>query len=318
MGITISINYNSLSKYATFFYVLNLALLLAVMFLGESRLGAQRWIMIGPFVLQPSEFAKLFIIITFANFISKRQGKLNSFKDLIPAFLFIGIPMVLILKQPDLGTSLVFMAIMFGMLFAGGARPGILVGIIVLGVVVVGSSLYLHFNYGMPIPLKEYQIKRLTIFVNPYESPLAEGYHVIQSQIAIGSGGLYGRGLYAGSQNQLNFLPEQHTDFIFSVVGEELGFVGVAVLLSLFFILLYRGLRIAANAKDNFGMLLAVGIVSMMCFHILVNVGMTAGIMPVTGIPLPLVSYGGSSMLTNLTAIGILLNVAIRRQKLLF
>ncbi|RYD01764.1 hypothetical protein N752_28320 [Desulforamulus aquiferis] len=177
-----------------------------------------------------------------------------------------------------------------------------------------------HMHFGVWIPLKEYQLSRLLVFLDPWDKDniLGAGYHVVQSQIAIGSGGLEGKGIYNGSQNQLNFLPEQHTDFIFSVVGEEMGFIGVTLLLILFFILLYRGIRIASQAKDLNGALLATGVVSMLTFHILTNVGMVTGIMPVTGLPLPLFSYGGSSMMTNMIAIGILLNVYMRRQKILF
>jgi rod shape determining protein RodA len=166
--------------------------------------------------------------------------------------------------------------------------------------------------------LKDYQKKRLTVFLDPSVDPLGSGYHIIQSKIAIGSGMLFGKGLFGGTQSQLNFLPENHTDFIFAVIGEELGFVGAVAILFLYFILLYRGIKIAGAARDNFGTLLATGIVSMIGFHILVNVGMTAGIMPVTGIPLPLMSYGVSSLTTNMLSIGILLNIYMRRQKILF
>lgn len=314
----LSINYRSLARYYRLLYVVNIGMLLAVKFIGKEAKGAQSWISLGFFNLQPSELAKIIVIITFAAYLVKRQGELNTFRDILPSFLHIGIPMGLILLQPDLGTALVFTAICFGMLFVAGANPRVLLAVILAGAVAVSGVLYGQLALGWEKPLKEYQLKRLTIFVDPYQDPQKSGYHVIQSQIAVGSGGLWGKGLYEGTQNRLNFLPEQETDFIFSVVGEELGFAGVSAALLLFFILVYRGVRIAAKARDMFGTLLATGIVSMITFHLLVNIGMTAGIMPITGIPLPLFSYGGSSMLANLTAIGIMLNIHLRRQKLMF
>lgn len=310
--------YEELPRYTTALYIINLALLTAVLFMGHTALGAQRWIKLGPFLLQPSEFAKFIIILALANFLVRREGKLDRLRDLIPVFLYTGLPLLLILQQPDLGTSLVLVAIMFGMLYMAGARTTLLLTLASSGLIFVCGWIWAHLNYGVWIPLKEYQLVRLTIFLNPWQDWQGAGYHMIQSQIALGSGGLLGRGLYCGTQNQLNFLPEQHTDFIFSVVGEELGFIGAGTLLILYFLLLYRGIRIATAAKDSFGRLVATGIVTMLMFHILVNIGMNTGIMPVTGIPLPLFSYGGSAMVTNLAAIGLLENIYARRQKILF
>lgn len=324
MSVILYVHYEDLRKHMRALYVLNLIMLGAVLFMGTSTLGAQRWIALGPFKFQPSEFSKLFMIICFAAFLSQREGKLNRLRDLVPCFAFIGVPLLFILKQPDLGTSLVFMAIMFGMLFAAGARPMLLISLIIGGLSTVILWIWAHFwllaNKGIDlwIPLKDYQLKRLTIFINPWKDWHGDGYHVIQSQIAVGQGGLFGRGLFHGSQTHGNFLPIQETDFIFSVVGEELGFIGALALLALFFILIYRCIFIAVNAKDTFGILLATGVVSMITFHVIVNVGMTIGIMPVTGIPLPMFSYGGSNMITNLSALGLLLNINMRRQKILF
>uniref|UniRef100_A0A7C1IZF8 Peptidoglycan glycosyltransferase RodA n=2 Tax=Bacteria TaxID=2 RepID=A0A7C1IZF8_9THEO len=310
--------YEGLARYATALYVLNLGLLAAVLFVGHTALGAQRWIKLGPFLLQPSEFAKLIIIVALSNFLARREGRLRGLRELMPVFFYVGLPLILILKQPDLGTSLVFVAITFGMLYMAGARASLLALLGGTGLAVAVGWVWAHLKFGVWLPLKEYQIARLTVFLNPWQDWQGAGYHVIQSQIALGSGGLWGRGLYNGTQNQLNFLPEQHTDFIFSVVGEELGFAGAAVLLLLYFILVFRGIRIAAVAKDTFGRLLATGIVTMILFHILVNVGMTMGIMPVTGIPLPFFSYGGSALLTNLAAVGLLENIYARRQQIIF
>jgi rod shape determining protein RodA len=324
MVFVLNINYEDLAKHMKPLYILNLIILGAVIFMGDSALGAQRWIEIGPFRFQPSEFSKLIMIICFAVFLNSRQGKLNRLRDLIPCFAFIGVPTLFILKQPDLGTSLVFMAIMFGMLFAAGARPWLLALLIVGGLAFISIWVWAHFwfeansAFNLWIPLKDYQLSRLTIFLNPWADWHGDGYHVIQSQIAIGQGGLFGRGLFQGSQTHGDFLPIQDTDFIFSVVGEELGFVGAVALLILFFILIYRCIYIAVNAKDNFGFLLSAGVISMITFHVLVNVGMTTGIMPVTGIPLPMFSYGGSNMITNLAALGLLLNINMKQQNILF
>ncbi|MDA8229699.1 MAG: rod shape-determining protein RodA [Desulfitobacterium hafniense] len=329
MTITTAIDYQKYRRLSWWIYGLNIALLLAVFAFGTSAKGAQRWIPVaGGFNIQPSEFAKLFIILTFADFLAKRQGKLNRYRDFIPPFLFVGIPMALIFKQPDLGTTLVFAAIFIGMMFVAGANPWKFGSLLVGGALVVGVALWLHFSTdlpswlkfaeGLPLPMKEYQLKRLTIFMNPESDISGDGYHIIQSIWAIGSGGLWGKGYRMGTQGQLNFLPEHHTDFIFSVFGEEFGFIGTSTLLFLFCIFLLRAVSIAVKAKDLYGMLVVAGIVSMFAFHILVNVGMTSGIMPVTGIPLPLISFGGSAMWTNLISIGVLLSINLRRQRLMF
>lgn len=318
MGIIVFLRYEDLAKYRRLLYVVNIAMLAAVLIVGFTAMGAQRWIQIGGFQFQPSEFAKLFTIITLADFIAAREGQLSRFRDLLPVFAYVGVPMLLILMQPDLGTTLVFIAITIGMLFVAGARPLLLGGLTAAGFGGVIAWICVHLRYGIWIPLEKYQIDRLTIFLNPWSDWAGAGYNMIQSQIAIGAGGLWGKGLYNGTQNQLNFLPEQHTDFIFSVLAEETGFVGVMIVLTLYFVVLYRGLSIAAQARDLFGTLLATGIVSMLVFQILVNVGMSSGIMPVTGITLPLFSYGGTSMITTLAAIGILLNVWLRRRKIVF
>jgi rod shape determining protein RodA len=302
-------DYLSLQRMGNTLYIINLVMLLAVMFIGHSALGAQRWIQIGPISLQPSEFSKLIMIISLANVLDKRWGKLNTRREIVPVFLYVGIPFLLVLKQPDLGTSLVFIAILFGMIFIAGISMRHLAIMFCGGI--AAMPVFWHF-------LKDYQKMRLTVFLDPTVDPLGSGYHIIQSKIAIGSGMLFGKGLFGGTQSQLNFLPENHTDFIFAVIGEELGFIGAVAVLLLYFLLLYRSIKIAGGARDNFGTLLATGITAMLTFHVLVNVGMTAGIMPVTGIPLPLMSYGVSSLTTNMTSIGILLNIYMRRQKILF
>lgn len=313
VGITVflmNFDYKGLEQYGKKLYIFNLIMLMAVMFLGQSALGAQRWIQLGPVSIQPSEFSKIIMIICTAALLHDKVGKINTLSDLAPLAAYVGVPFVLVLKQPDLGTSLVFMAFFLGMLFACGINLRLLGGLFAIGIAC--APLIWMFV------LKEYQKMRIMVFVDPNVDPLGSGYHIIQSKIAIGSGMLFGKGLFNGTQSQLNFLPENHTDFIFAVVGEELGFIGTTILLLLYLVLLWRGLKIAQRAQDHFGMLLAVGITSMLAFHVLVNVGMTAGIMPVTGIPLPFMSYGVSALTTNMMAIAVLLNINMRNQKLQF
>ena len=302
-------DYKSLLPYGKNLYIFNLFMLLTVMFVGHSALGAQRWIQLGPVTLQPSEFSKIILIVSLAALLEDRVGRINTLQDLLPLAGFIGLPFILVLKQPDLGTSLVFIAIFLGMIFACGINLKLLAGL--FGTAIVSMPVMWAF-------LKDYQKKRIEVFLDPNVDPLGSGYHIIQSKIAIGSGRIFGKGLFEGTQSQLNFLPENHTDFIFSVVGEEMGFVGAAFLLILYLIVLWRGMMIAQEASDTFGRLLAVGISSMLAFHILVNIGMTTGIMPVTGIPLPLMSYGVSALTTNMMAVALLLNIHLKNQRLLF
>lgn len=324
-----AIDYQRLRRLRWWIYGINLALLAMVILIGHSAKGATRWIPITSSIqIQPSEFAKIFIIITLADFLANRQGKLNNFKDFILPFLFVLVPMLFIYKQPDLGTTLVFAAIFIGMMFVAGANPRKLGVLLLGGACVIGLALWFHFAtnlpwwlhwaQGMPLPLQDYQIKRLTIFMNPASDMSGDGYHIIQSIWAIGSGGLWGKGYRMGTQGQLNFLPEHHTDFIFSVVGEEFGFIGAITLLFFFLIFILRAISIALKSKDTYGMLIATGVIAMFTFHILVNVGMTSGIMPVTGIPLPLISYGGSAMWSNMAAVGLLISVSLRSQRLMF
>jgi rod shape determining protein RodA len=315
------VDYRRLARLGPYLYAGNLLMLLAVLVVGTGARGAQRWISFGPFVFQPSEFAKLFTVITLSDFLSRRQKPLNRLVDLLPVFGYIAAPMALIMRQPDLGTSLVLAAVALAMLFIAGANPRILVGLAAGGLGAVVVALWAHFRFGLPLPLEDYQIMRLVVFLNPYadgQGGRGAGYHIIQSLVAIGAGGLWGQGYRNGSQVQLHFLPEHHTDFIFSVVGEEFGFVGAVLLLSLYFLLLYRGLIIAAETDHLFGRLLVIGIISIFAFHLLVNVGMTIGIMPITGIPLPLFSYGGSSMITSLIGLGLIISVNLRQRRLLF
>lgn len=312
IGIVVAmqwVDYRRLKIWATPLYIITVLMLLAVMFVGTSALGAQRWVQIGPITLQPSELSKLFMIICVANLLEGRRNKLQSYKQLIPIALYMGLPFLLVFKQPDLGTSLVFVAITLGMVYIAGVKTT-LISRLALGAVALAPLSW--------FVLKEYQKQRILVFLNPNMDPFGAGYHIIQSKIAIGSGMLMGKGLFEGTQSQLDFLPENHTDFIFSVVGEEFGFIGCIIVLLLFFMILYRGLYIAREAHDEFGTLLSIGICSMIAFQVLVNVGMTTGIMPVTGIPLPFMSYGVNALTTNMLSVGLLMNIYLHRKKLMF
>lgn len=307
--LLLRLDYHVLKQVALPLYVITLILLVGVMFFGHSTMGAQRWIRLGPVIFQPSEFSKVFIIVCLAAFLDKQAGSLEHWKEYLPAGLFLLAPFVLVLRQPDLGTALVFGAIGFSMFWVCGFKTRWIAWM--TGVLICLSPLIWHF-------LHEYQRNRIRVFLNPELDPFGAGYHVIQSKIAIGSGLLLGKGWMQGTQSQLNFLPENHTDFIFAVAGEEFGFIGAVVILLLYLILIWRGLTIALNAEDRFGMLLATGITGMYLFHVLVNIGMTAGIMPVTGVPLPFLSYGVSSLTTNMLLAGLLLNINLRKTRLQF
>ena len=329
MIVVAVIDYNIWRRLNWWIYSLNISLLLLVLTVGSTAKGAQRWLSITSTIgIQPSEFAKVFVIITFAHFLADRRDKLNDFKDFIVPLLFVLPPTILIFLQPDLGTALVFGAIFIGMMFVAGANP-FKFGALILGTISVTiTAIYLHFatnlpwpfKYleGLPIPMREYQINRLMSFIDPAKDNSGDGYHVIQSVWAIGSGGLWGKGFREGTQSQLNFLPEHHTDFIFSVLGEEFGFIGTSILLFIFCMFLLRMIAIGMKAADNYGVLIVTGVVTVISFQILVNVGMTSGIMPITGLPLPFISAGGSSMWSSMLAVGLVISVGLRGDKPMF
>lgn len=286
--------------------------------LGGVAKGAQSWLEVGGFRLfQPSEPAKLVTIVVMAAVITQYDGKIERPRDLLRVLALLAVPLGLILLQPDLGTGLVFVAITVGMLLVGGlqARWFAILGLAAVVLVAGGLTLDARLDKatGRDVLLQSYQINRLLVFVDPERDPDNAGYNLKQSKIAIGSGELSGKGLESGTQSNLNFLPERHTDFIFSVLGEETGLLGALLLLGLYLVLLVTSLEIAASSRDLFGSLIAVGIISMWTFQILENVGMTIGLMPITGIPLPFMSFGSSFMITNMAATGMLLSVWARR-----
>ena len=313
-----SFDYSVLKKYMKELYAISMVLLVAVLIIGVERGGARGWFAIGSFTLQPAEFCKVLLILSYAQFLSYRRERLQTFQDLIPCFFFMVPPVLLLLMQPDLGSAMVYIFVMVGMLFIAGANRKILFGLFGGGTIALIVYLLGVWKLNWWCPLKTYQLNRFLVLFDPTLDPQGAGYNVLQSKIAIGNGGLLGEGLYMGSQSTGAFMPEQWTDFIFAVMAEELGFIGAAALLLMYAFLLYRGLRTVSLAKDLYGSLVAAGIVSMYLFHILENAGMTMGLMPVTGIPLPFVSYGGSSMLTNLAGIAILQNIYIHRERLIF
>ncbi|MCE5197895.1 MAG: rod shape-determining protein RodA [Armatimonadota bacterium] len=311
-AVMASIDTSLYHRYARKLYILNILMLAAVLVTGHSSKGAQRWIGFGTMKIQPSEFAKIILIICLAVFFVQRRDTLRTMKTFVHSLVYLGVPMLFIFKQPDLGTSLVLISIWTVMVFVMGTDIKNLLIFGGLGVMLALTAWY------VPGVMKDYQKMRIISFVNPAADPLKSGYHVTQSRIAIGSGKMAGKGFLKGTQRELHFIPEQHTDFIFTVVGEELGFVGAAGLVLLYFGMIWRGLLIMAATEDATGRAISAGIVGMFIFHIFVNIGMTLGIMPVTGVPLPMFSYGGSSLMANLMAIGLLEGVSMRRHKINF
>ncbi|WDP92960.1 MAG: rod shape-determining protein RodA [Desulfobacter sp.] len=304
--VSLVVDFRELGKLHLFFYVLCVGLLVSTYLFGKVGGGSQRWLVLGPIRMQPSELMKISLIISLAAVYAGSVSQEGlGFRNLIKPATLCLIPFGLIVNQPDLGTGLLLLLI---------------AGTITLFVKVQKKVILTFTGVGLPIVplvwffgLKDYQKGRILTFLDPDRDPLGAGYHIIQSKIAIGSGMLTGKGFLKGTQNALNFLPEQHTDFILSVLAEEWGFAGCVVLLLLYFVLLFWGLNIAYNCRNMFGSILAFGITAMIFWQIFINIGMVMGLMPVVGVPLPLISYGGSSVVTNMVGFGILLNISMRK-----
>jgi len=298
-------NYYVLERLAYPAYFFTVALLVLVLFVGRVTSGSQRWLALGSISFQPSELSKIVMVLVLAKFFSERSDyKEYRLRDLWQPFILTSIPCFLILKEPDLGTAL-FLAL-------------ICISMVLIAKVNWRSLLILASASGLAAPLiwfglKEYQQKRVLSFLSPEMDPLGAGYHINQSKIAIGSGQFWGKGFLKGTQTRLHFLPEQHTDFAFSVLAEEWGLVGSAAVLLIYLFMILWGLNIAKNSKDRFGSMIAVGIVAIIFWQVVINVGMVTGLLPVVGIPLVLFSYGGSSLITTMAAIGILMNISMRR-----
>lgn len=313
MILVVCIDYEVIAKISPIFYGIFLILLVAVLFT-ESVNGASSWFELGAFSFQPSEFAKIFVILTFSYLIVKIQEKgrneISRPVKLLLSLLVIAIPVLLIVKQPDYGTAIAFLVATIFILFAAGIKKRYIIGTILL-VVIVLPLLYFFI-------LPEHAKTRIDVFLNPNLDPRGAGYNVIQSKLAVGSGGLFGMGLLKGNQTQLGFLYPKTTDFIFSVIGEEMGFIVTAGIVITYVILITKAIYVAKTAKDDLGSYIAIGIAGIFLFHMVENIGMTIGLLPITGVPLPFVSYGGSSLLTNLILISLLLNISGRRQKTIF
>jgi rod shape determining protein RodA len=305
MALASIVDYRVLKLLAPVIYLGLIVLLLAVHFVGQTVLGARRTFSLGVFQLSPSLFMRVGLVIALAAYLASLKGT-PRLRNVIRAVLIASIPIVLVFLQPDLGSSIVLAAILVAELVIAGARARQLVVLAIVAVVAVFGALQLHV-------IKDFQLQRLTSFLDPTNKELPAYFTLQQSEIAIGSGGIEGRGYLKGSQTNLAFVPEQQTDFIFTVVGEEFGFIGAAVLLMLFLLVLWRAYRIALTSRDPFGTYLAVGVAAMFTIQIFINVGMTIGIMPITGIPLPFMSYGGSALIADFIGIGLLLNVHMRR-----
>ncbi|WP_415061930.1 rod shape-determining protein RodA [Bdellovibrio sp.] len=301
------LDYSIVSRIALVIYVLNLGAIIYVTFFGKVALGAQRWIDLGFFRYQPSETMKLALIMLMAKILSTRNtlGSGMGFKEMFTPLIVLGIPFVFVVEQPDLGTAMMLAAIGGSMVIFAKVKRIIIASAIVLGIIALPVA--------WKFVLHDYQKNRILTFLSPTSDPRGTGYNSIQSKIAVGSGRFFGKGFMKGTQSQLEFLPERHTDFIYSVLSEEHGFVGSIAVIGLFCFLFITGIRIATNARDKFGALLTVGVLCYVFWHMFVNIGMVIGLLPIVGVPLPLLSYGGSSMLTTMAGLGIISSVAYRR-----
>lgn len=320
MLIASIVDYESISRFYVLFYILNILLLLAVLVLGTNAKGATRWIAIGPVNVQPSEFAKLIMIFFLAKFLTKKQEQINQIPTLIFICITVAIPVVLIQEQPSLSASLVLLAILCITLFIAGLDFKIIKVVLCIVLPIIA---FVFFDVSQESPLlmdkilKPHQFTRILTFVDPSRD--MDSYYQTEKAInAIGSGQLHGKGLYQGTLNQLSYLPEPHNDFIFSVIGEEFGFIGCVIVLLLLLFIIFRCILIAVSIRDSFSQLIVAGVAGMIAFQTFINVGVATGIMPNTGMSLPFVSYGGSSMWTNMTAIGLVLNIGMKRSKSLF
>lgn len=331
-------------------YGVSLLFLIAVLVLGKTIAGSRSWFGVGTLGLQPAEFAKIATVLALAAYISQRHVNLRRFKYIVRALMLIALPAALIIAQPDVGTALVFAAVVVPIFYWAGASPFFLLTLVAPAVAALAALfgttafvLVIFLTFGALLLLREnrfvsaivfsltvlvgisvqfiygklqpYQQKRIDTFLNPESDPLGGGYNVIQSKIAIGSGGLFGKGFLEGTQTQLNFIPAQWTDFIYCVPGEEFGFIGAFVILMFFAFLLLRGVQIASTVKNTYASIAAIGMVSLFAVHIFINIGMSMGLLPVIGIPLPFLSYGGSHLITNLIMVGVLLNIYLNRKE---
>jgi rod shape determining protein RodA len=309
--LTVTFDYVWLNRFSLYLYIMGIVLLLSVFVIGKTGMGAQRWLSFGPISFQPSEFFKLIYIIMLSKYLSIKESPINASVFFRTFFLIAFLPFILLIKQPDLGTALIILIIFVSLVLIKGLNKKVLILFVIIGVI---SLPFLgNIIWG---GLKDYQKSRLVAFMEPQVDPTGIGYHLNQSKITVGSGKFFGKGYMQGTQGPFRFLPEKHTDFVFAIFAEEWGFLGSILLLFLYLILILRGLDTTSKAKDDFGRFLALGITLMFSIYFFVNVGMTLGIMPVVGIPLPFMSYGGTALLSNLISLGILINIRTRRFEL--
>ncbi|MDO8615555.1 MAG: rod shape-determining protein RodA [Dehalococcoidia bacterium] len=304
------LDYRMFGQMAPALYALAVLMLVVVLFIGDSAYGSTRWFSFAGQQIQPSEIAKLLTIITLARYFADRQARMQEVRVFLESLALAAVPAVLVLVEPDMGTALVFGAVWVGMVLMAGAPPRYV--LVLLGLMVS------FIPFGALAVMGDYQRERFTTWIDPNSDPLGGGFNILQSEIGVGSGGLFGKGLTHGTQTQLDFLQTSTTDYIFSVLGEELGLAGALLLLALFTALLYRGIRAAGLAQDPFGRLLATGIVVMVLFQVFINVAVNVRLVPVTGIPLPFISQGGSSLIMVFAALGLLEGVVLRHKKIEF
>ncbi len=302
--LIISFDYRTLARWAALGYVVGLGVLAAVLMLGRTAQGARRWLALGPLTLQPSELFKLVLIVTLAQYLASREDHRPGWDRVVVPLCLVLPAILLIVKQPDLGTGLVLLPVVAALVFVGGARWRD------LG---LGAGAGVAITPAFWFVLHDYQRERILVYLDPFRDPLGSAWNVIQAKITIGSGQLWGKGLFGGTQSRLAFLPERHTDFIFAAFAESWGFVGAMGLLAIYGLLALRGFEVAATARDALGSLLATGATVLLVSQALVNLGMVTGLLPVVGIPLPMVSYGGSALLTALGAVALIENVRMRR-----
>jgi rod shape determining protein RodA len=307
----VSFDYIWIGRFSLILYLTGILLLIAVFFLGRTGMGAQRWLSLGPISFQPSEFFKLVYLIMLTQYLSTFKGQIDA-ASLMRIFFFITFfPFILLVKQPDLGTALIILTIFIALIIAKGLYRKVAILFVIIGLISLPFLGNIFWE-----GLKDYQKSRLVAFIDPEVDPAGIGYHLNQSKITVGSGKFFGKGYMHGTQGPFRFLPEKHTDFIFAVFAEEWGFMGSLLLLFLYLVLTLRGLDTARKARDDFGRFLALGITFMFLTYLFINIGMTLGLTPVVGIPLPFMSYGGTALLSNLVAAGILINIRTRRFKL--
>ena len=305
MIIALAVDYHTLASLSYLFYAASLALLVYLLFFGRAIANTRGWLELGPVNFQPAEMTKITTLLALSSYLSRHRSSSLTPGNMAAILLIVGLPVVLIAQQPDLGTALTFMPLVVVAVFLGGIRIRTIMILVMIPILAL-PLLWTHY-------LQDYQKERVLTFLDPARDPKGAGYQVLQSRIAVGSGGLIGKGFLEGTQGQLKFLPAQHTDFIFALLAEERGFLGSLVVLSLYFIVIYRCIAIARAARDLLGVYLAMGMMALFACQVLINIGVVLGLMPTTGVPLPLMSYGGSSMITTLAGFGLVLNVWMRR-----